>query len=258
MSDVVISVPVWDFDENQGYFTHRFISECLEKTEGDFTIVAVDNHSTYQPTLDYINSIKDPRFKLITNLKNLGYAKAANQGIKWGMAHGAQIGVISNNDIIINTPSWLNEFVSPLRTNPKQLIGARVIPDNGMTNIDGMGCIPYAEGWLVAFDRSLLDKIGGEPFDRNFHSYFEDCDLSVRATLAGYPIVQSDCFAWGSDEHISVAKFLGGVVSHVGGASGYERADFSPRFNPKHNFATVTQESRNYFAKKWGLVPKVA
>lgn len=247
--ETVISVPVWDLDENQFYYTHRFVTEVLEKTTGDFCLAIVDNGSEYEPTRSFLDSVKDQRFKLIRNRKNLGYAKGANQGIKWGLANGATYGVIMNQDIFINVPQWLQYFIEPLRENPKQLIGARVIPDNGLTDIDGNGCIPYAEGWMVAFEKSLVDAIG-LPFDATIHSYFEDTDLSVRATLAGFPVIQSDCFSWASNGHISVAHFISGVATHIGGATGYAR--------PDSDWSRITRESREYFTKKWNLTPKEA
>lgn len=243
----VIVVPCWDLDENQGFFTNKYVTDCLKSDIGDSCLVVVDNGSEYKPTRVFLDSVKDSRYKLIRNKKNLGYAKACNQGVKWGLASGADYFVLSNNDILLGSEDWLNEFLAPLRENHKILLGARVIVDNGMTDIDGNGCIPYAEGWMVGFHRSLTDQIG-LPFDPMFASYFEDVDLGVRAALAGFPIVQSPAFRWRSNGHISVAIFEDGIARHISGSTGYVRPDF--------NWSKVTNESRDYFTKKWGLEPK--
>lgn len=246
----IISIPIWDVGIEQFQFTENFVNQCLSMTEGDFGLVIIDNASPYPSTREFLDSVKDPRLKVIRNVRNVGYGSATNQGLKWGLAHGAEYCIVLNNDIYVNFPSWLLDFIYPLRENHKMLLGARVIVDNGMTDLDGKGCIPYAEGWGLAFHKDFIRDVGY--FDTAYHNYYEDVDISIRASLAGYPVTQSSAFVWGSNGHIGVAHYLGGVLLHAGGSTGYSQDARDYGFN----FNKTTQQSRDYFARKWGLEPK--
>lgn len=239
---VVVSVPVWDYNEIQFTHTNNLIEQFQNSVNGDWLLVIVDNGSTFEITKWALDSIDDPRIHIIRNETNFGYGKAANQGIKYGLDNGCEYGVVLNNDVVFNNPDWIHDsFVQYLEQNKDWLMGARYIVDNGMTDF-GNGCIPYLEGWCYAFHKDLWVALGG--FDENYLAYMEDVDLCKRAVDAGYTLVVSPSFEWAREGGFSVARFVKGDITHIGGRTGYSRPDF--------NFWDVTVKSIEYFKNKFG------
>lgn len=240
---VVISVPIFDREE-QSYYTIQFIEQMTRIVTGDWLLVIVDNASTSPFTLEYLEQLDHPKVHVIRNETNLGYGAAANQGIAYGFERGIEYGIVLNNDIDFYDPDWIeNTFLKYLRENPNQLMGVRLIADNLGTQFGDAPCIPYLEGFALAFHKSVWDKLGG--FDPNFVAYFEDVEICKRAVDMGIPIVQSPAFAWEFAWGLSVGRQTDGTFRHIGGKTGYTRDDF--------DFRKVTAESIQYFRKKHGL-----
>lgn len=239
MPETVIAVPVWDSSADQGDFTVNFVTKVLAFTVGDFALCVIDNASPYRRTRDFLDMSKDPRLKVIHNNENVGYGRALNQGIRWGLENGAQYFIAINNDVEVINPNWIEEsFVKYLRENPKQLLGARWIDFNDNCKFSGK-TIPYLEGWLLAFEKCFVDDVG--LFDETFHSFFEDVDISMRAELEGYIVRQSPDFEWVRWSGIPTR----GSLYHYYGCSTYK--------TPSFDWRKVTSESLTYFKKKWGL-----
>lgn len=237
--EVIISVPIWDATVEQTDFTENFLFKVLS-TKGDWHLCIVDNASTSPETLKLLSDITDPRITVIHNESNKGYSVAANQGIFWGLERGATYGVVMNNDVELITSDWLEQsFIEPLRNNPKQFIGARLIDFNEATDYDGKGIIPYLEGWLIAAHKDFWNETKG--FDESMLAYHEDVDLSIRAVLAEYPLVQSEDFDWVPFSGVALKQ----TVFHYYGRTGYVRPDFDWR--------KITEDSHKYMMKKWGF-----
>ncbi len=233
--ETILSIPVWDGGYDQFEYTEHFVEQVLTKTKGDFVAVIIDNCSAYQRTREFLSAITDSRIHIIYNDKNLGYGTAANQGIEWGLSQGAQYGIVMNNDVEFLDSDWIeHSFVSPLRENPRQFIGARLIDFNESTNYDGMGIVPYLEGWLVAGHRTFWEETGG--FDREIFNWHEDVDLSIRAYQLGYEVVQSPDFDWVNLSGIALKQ----SVLHYYGQTGFKQLDFP----------TISEISRQYMIRK--------
>ena len=245
----VIAVPIWDtegahrFDEHQSFYTMNFIDQMQRLDDDSWLCVIVDNASDSQPTLDFLAALNDPRFHVIHNETNRGYGAAANQGVDYGLKRGAHFVIVCNNDLEFLRQDWIEvAFINHLRTNPGWLMGARYIPDNGWTKF-GESCIPYMEGYLLACTAGMWIDLGG--FDENYLAYMEDVDLSYRAMLRGYQLVQSPLFHWEAVGAQASAIARDVAVHHIGGRTGYNRADF--------DFDRITRESVEYFKKKHGF-----
>lgn len=82
--------------------------QCLESIQRmkqlPYEIVVIDNGST-DGTAEYL---KNPPVEVITNLTNLGHAKAWNQGIRG--ARGGVIGLL-DNDVVVS-PGWLSGILA--------------------------------------------------------------------------------------------------------------------------------------------------
>src|SRR3989338_1707235 len=103
MCDIVI--PVW----NQPTFTKECIESIVKNTDVDYRLIIIDNASG-EETKSYLESLKEQRglkLLLIRNENNLGFLKAANQGMRLS---DAQYICLINNDTLV-TDGWLSEMI---------------------------------------------------------------------------------------------------------------------------------------------------
>ena len=237
----VIAVPVFDRSETQTRYTIEFVDQMQRGVVGNWLCVIVDNGSTSEHTQGFLAQLDDPRFHVIHNETNLGYGAAANQGIAYGIEHGAEYVCVINNDVEFLNPNWIEEaFLKYLRDNPTWLMGARMIEQNAWTDFDGRGYIPYLEGYLYVCHKDLWLDLNG--FDPKFIAYFEDVDFCLRAKQAGYELVQSPDFEWYDAAGFKNATPAWVPIHHFGGATGYQ---------PDFDYQSVTKDSMAYFRSKW-------
>ncbi len=189
-----------------------FTQKCLESifqagSRYPFEVIVVDNASS-DGTEKYLESLED---KIITirNEKNLGFAKACNQGA--GIAKGKYL-LFLNNDTIV-TEGWLDILVEELDDDfSSAAAGSKLLyPDDTIQHagvVFGEDKIPYhiyarerkekhyvnkkrkfnavtAACMLVRKD--IFKKVGG--FDENFVNGYEDVDLCLRIKETGKDIV---------------------------------------------------------------------
>jgi GT2 family glycosyltransferase/Flp pilus assembly protein TadD/2-polyprenyl-3-methyl-5-hydroxy-6-metoxy-1,4-benzoquinol methylase len=228
---------------NQFEYTRLCLDSVRQHTHLPYELIVVDNGST-DGTVDWLRSLPDVR--LITNPTNLGFPKAANQGI--GAAAGDNI-LLLNNDTVV-TPGWLLRLLTRLHSNPdigmvgpltNCSAGPQQIPVlyRSLMELDGyawdLGRRHRGEssevGMLVGFcllaKRAVLDRIG--LLDERFGlGTFEDTDLSHRAIHAGYRLaICRDAFV----HHFGSRTLIGNQV-------------------PAEQ---LLQENLRRFAEKWSL-----
>ena len=106
-SKVAIVIVTWK--------SRKYVGKCLEciigQTCKNFEIIVVDNASP-DGTVEFLLE-NYPDLKLISNLQNLGFAKAVNQGIK--ASQGEYVLVI--NPDVFPEPDFLEELVACLSDN---------------------------------------------------------------------------------------------------------------------------------------------
>jgi len=160
-------------------------------------IIIVDNGST-DNSLQSIDSLKSPKIKVIKNQVNLGFARAANQGVE---AAKNEIAVLLNNDVVpekdflkplvddfhddklfavsLNEPQWSWAKGKWVRGFVEHEPGSK-----SKTNHISF----WANGGSGAFRKNIWEKLGG--FDEIYKPfYWEDIDLSYRAWKRGYKII---------------------------------------------------------------------
>ncbi|MGE0709140.1 MAG: glycosyltransferase [Planctomycetota bacterium] len=177
-------------------------------------LVLVDNGSS-DGTRAFFRSLQaedpDPyrvAVRVIENEENLGYPRAANQGI--AAARAPQV-VLLNNDTEVR-PGWLAALLAAARSAPRVgIVTAKILnPDGTVQNAggilhhpDGSFTVPHAgedrlaptvserravesaSGPCMLLTRALLDEVG--PFDEAYSpAYYEDSDLCFRARAAGF------------------------------------------------------------------------
>jgi len=203
--------------------TRYFLESCLASVKAqefaDLEIIVVDNGSDdgsreffKNIKNDFPDSPRQARLKIIENEKNLGFARANNQGLK--IAKG-EIILFLNADAVL-TENAVQTAVEVFSADPR--IGAaapKILRSDGVT-IDGAGQF-LSRGRKVRdigageFDRGQYDEprdvfsacaacafwrksaiddisVGGEFFDEDFFSYWEDIDAGWRAQNRGWRI----------------------------------------------------------------------
>lgn len=183
MPKVSVIIVSW----NRKEMLQRCLYSLTKQTYQDFEIIVVDNGSTDGAEC----------YATIRNATNLGFAKAANQGIAASV--GEYVALI-NNDAAANR-FWIEELVKsadrPHDGQPGMYASKVIRPDGSLESAgcyvyhDGNGmCIrdgrrpDFPSGCAAMYRRDMLDRIG--LFDERFFMYNEDTELGVRAKLAGY------------------------------------------------------------------------
>jgi GT2 family glycosyltransferase len=180
-----IVIPVWN--------NWDFTKNCLKDLSHlkDVEIIVVDNGSTDETNKELQNF----NVEVITIKKNLGFAKACNNGFV--IAEGDYV-MFLNNDIkvIKNKSNWINPIIEAAQDGG--LVGPTVgILKSDFSFVKESNKIPkggysYMSGWNVTAKREVWDSliIEGEngPFSTEFGiAYFEDTDLGFRAREQDIP-----------------------------------------------------------------------
>lgn len=203
---------------NTPHFLHTCLDSIFNQTYGNIEVIFIDNNSPDKDGLEYVKKEygHHENLQIIDNEDNLGYAKAANQGIK---ASDGEFVVITNPDIIY-TPEYFEKIIARVEKDnniagitgkvikydfenkkPTDLIDTvglfafknRRIIDRGQ-GLQDKGQFDQEEevfgvsGACPLYRREALDdvKIMDEYFDEDFFMYKEDVDLSWRFLLYGW------------------------------------------------------------------------
>ena len=190
------------------YNSREYMEECIRSIKftcapGSYEIVVMDNASTDSVT-DYLRSISDD-LTLILSDKNLGFPAGCNQCIKYSKSDNDIFLLNNDTRLTHNALFWLR---FALYENDE--IGATGCMSNNagnkqsiqlkFNNVNDIVCFAknnnifmdnsYEErsrlcGFAMLIKRNVLDEIGN--LDEKYSpGYYEDDDLSVRISGAGY------------------------------------------------------------------------
>ena len=199
MPDLTVIIP--NFNGKQ------FLKECfdsLKEQNCSFEVIIIDNGSV-DGSADFIAS-NYPEFSLIRNKKNLGFAVAANQGIK---SSNTDYILLLNNDVVLDKNCISNLLECIKEDENLFAVASKMIQYHNRTLIDDAGDEYTILGWTkkvgngkstelyqsareifsacagaALYRRSVFDEIGY--FDENFFAYMEDVDIGYRARIYGY------------------------------------------------------------------------
>lgn len=140
--------------------------------------------------------------------RNLGFAAANNVGLRQALIDGADYAVLLNNDTHVEL-DWLDVLVSTAEADPaiaicqarqrtwdgRQEIRFRFIPEWAEAEQERAPAAPpgpatptpFASGCAMLLRCSVLERIG--LFDERYFMYVEDVDLTLRAWIAGYRVM---------------------------------------------------------------------
>jgi len=202
-------------------------------------ILVVDNASA-DNSLEVVRKLA-PEATVLAQLKNLGFAAAANAGAR--AATGAWIAILNNDTEA--APDWLAQCASAIERHPDaSFLACRVLDFAARDRLYSAGdCflragigfrrgqgLPDREeyrreveifsacGCAAVYRKDLFEKAGG--YDEDFFAYLEDIDLALRLRARGY----RGYYAAGAR-----------VFHHGGGTSGGEFSPLSVRLRTRNS-----------------------
>ena len=198
---VTVIIPNW----NGRAHLERCLPAVFAQTYPDFEVVVVDNAST-DGSVKWVRE-RFPGVRLITNDRNLGFARANNQAIR---ATTAPYIATLNNDTQVDS-AWLSRLVEAAASDAGVgMVASKILysqpphpMDSAGIELDRAGFAwnryngqpenpeerePYEvfgpSAAAALYRREMLDDVG--LFDESYFAYYEDVDLAWRARLRGW------------------------------------------------------------------------
>lgn len=182
------------------------LSSVFHSDYPNMNVVVVDNASS-DGSFEYARK-NFSTANLIKNSANTGFARGSNVGIRLALEKFADYVFLLNNDAEI-FPDTISHLVSAAEKSPRCGIISPLIlgPQKnsiwfagGKINWLKMNCshilsvqsentyaTQYASGCAMLIKKEVFKKIG--LFDEKFFLYYEDADLSIRASRSGFGIM---------------------------------------------------------------------
>jgi GT2 family glycosyltransferase len=190
------------------------VSSLARSTYPSLRVVVIDNASN-DGSVDAIRRAH-PSVDLIAAAENLGFVGGCNVGVDRARQHGAGYVLFLNNDAEI-APDAIALLVAVLQADvrggaagPTILYhdrpdviwsaGGRIDWQRGTTTMleldepDRGQCgtqarpVDFVSGCALMAPLAVIDRVGG--FDPRFFAYYEETEWCVRATRAGYTVLQ--------------------------------------------------------------------
>jgi GT2 family glycosyltransferase len=200
-----------------------FIRSLEVQTLGEWRLHVIDNFSP-DNSLQIVEAASDPRILVTKNSKNLGFAKAANQGMAAALADGATHVVLLNNDTVLPR-DFLSNLRAEVQISPNAVLAPRVMQMHEPAcawyagghlqrqwvfrnvhheydaSISDRKRVDFAPGCCLLIPASVLNRVGS--FDERYFVYWEDTDFCMRLFEQDIPIYYLPAIS----------------ILHVGGAS---------------------------------------
>ena len=166
-----IIIPVF----NRVEFTKKCIEAILRNTPSElYEIIVIDNASS-DKTKMFLSNIEN-RIKVIYNKKNIGFAKACNQGANIGISKYL---LFLNNDTEVQ-PGWMNALIEVLDEDESvAAVGSKMLfPDNSIQHA----------GVVIINDQKLPDPLVAR------HIYYrQDCNYPMANVMSTYQALTAAC-----------------------------------------------------------------
>ncbi len=136
---ISVVLPVY----NAGVFLREAVDSIRRQTFEDFEVIAIDDAST-DSSLEQLESVADPRFRIVRNPVNLGIATTLNKGMS--MCDGEFVARMDADDVCL--PQRFERQVDVLRSNPRCVMTCtgRVAIDESGETIDSYYDPPAGSG----------------------------------------------------------------------------------------------------------------
>ena len=161
-TDELVSIIIIHNDK-PAYLALCLQSIAIASKNDNYEIIVVDNGSKMQESIAFLNNIeKRDECKVIYNKENLGWTKAANQGVK-ATNPASKYFIFLHHDVTILNPSWIPMLINISESQDSGLVGVsmnRYI----MNDISGkMIDMDFIEEWCMLTTRECWEDCG--PFN---------------------------------------------------------------------------------------------
>ncbi|HEX7976350.1 MAG TPA: glycosyltransferase family 2 protein [Anaerolineales bacterium] len=264
--EITVSIIIVNY--NAGPLLAQCIRSVLAQTFQQFEIIVIDNAS-WDGSSDSLP--EDGRIRLERNRKNLGFARAQNQGmlLAWGRY------LMPLNFDILLAPDFLQEMVAAMElserigtVSPKLLRMAdkgqkdgridnaglllpsdrlprhRGLDEQDAGQFDRRVRVFGAMGAAALYRREMLEDIAykGQFFDESFFMWYEDIDLDWRARLRGW-----DCLYTPQ-----------AVAYHIGDPHGHGKSAFGAQTSMRNRWMMIlANECPSCFVHHFGEMVRV-
>jgi len=187
------------------------VTSILHKTRyKNYKVIIIDNGSTEEDSLAYLNEIQSPQVKVIRDDSEFNYSRINNRAVD---SIDCDYICFLNNDVEVISPDWLDEMISFAQRDDVGAVGARLWYPNhtlqhggivlGMGGVASHGHHGLASGLPGYFGRASLhqeysavtgaclvvgyDKfksVGG--FDEGLAVAYNDVDLCLKLRMSGF------------------------------------------------------------------------
>lgn len=183
--------------------TAKCLSSLLKHTTA--ILYVVDNASPDDSLAQLQQQFLNPRLQWLALPNNRGYGAGANAGFALAWQQGM------NSVLLLNNDTWIQDDVAAILDTYSQhyqhqalLTGTIYQPDGQIWYSGGwidlpavrayhrhhaasLGKVHFISGCMLWVTRPVFERLGG--FDESFFMYWEDGDLSFRATALGIPMI---------------------------------------------------------------------
>jgi len=203
---VGIVIPVWNSREH----TLACLESIYQLDYPSAVVTVVDNGST-----DMTGAVlreRYPEIHRIRNDRNLGFARACNQGMEWVFSRGADYALLLNNDTTVDT-NMLARLVDAALLYPDAGIlgpkicyadrpgvpwftgfrfrhGLYIVRTSSPRHLVQSACpaaVDFISGCGMLVSRRLYETIGG--FHERYFMYYEDVDYCLTANKSGFDVL---------------------------------------------------------------------
>jgi len=164
----------------------RSLASLLALDYPEFEIVIIDDASK-DGTTKYLNTLKDPKIKVVTHQKNLGLSEARNSGIKTAKYDF----VASIDDDCVVDKNWLKNLMAGFTSENIAFVFGQVFyisenyqgyfPERLVKNIGAY----WPMGGNIVYRKDVFEKIGYLNPDF-FYFNNEDSEIAIRAVASGF------------------------------------------------------------------------
>src|SRR5438067_136489 len=107
---------------------YRFLQYMLSQNLANWRLIVIDNSSP-DKSADVVRSFSDSRITLLCNNINVGFARAANQGLLYAHNRGGKFFILMNNDIEFQR-DFLQYFIKAQKNLAAEVITPKILSLN--------------------------------------------------------------------------------------------------------------------------------
>ena len=186
-----VVVPVYNAENTIRDCIHSLLE--LNYPKEYLELIFINNAST-DGTANILNQYSD-KIKIFYE-ENRGAAAARNKGI---LNASGEVIAFTDSDCIVEK-DWLQNIVNPLKDEGIGIVGGKILSKRPCNKIEEFGEVihdhykainEFKPAYVITMNwasrLSVLKEVGS--FDESFIRYYEDVDLSLRISQAGYRFV---------------------------------------------------------------------